>query len=156
MCSKADGFSLVELVTILVIVGVLSVVALPRMFDRSVFEARGFFDDALASVRYAQKFAIATGCDVQVQFTATGYSVTRRAACSSGGFSVSVRHPTRAGGLAGTAPSGVSVVPATSLYFDKIGRPRSSGGSLLGSVSRVSVGGITLDVEPQTGFAHES
>ena len=38
---------------VIVIIGVLAVVALPRFFDRSVFDERGFFDEALSAVRYA-------------------------------------------------------------------------------------------------------
>ena len=36
------GFTLVELVTILVLVGILAVVALPRVTDMSVFQEKGF------------------------------------------------------------------------------------------------------------------
>ena len=36
------GFTLTELITIIVILGIISAVAAPRFFDRNVFESRGF------------------------------------------------------------------------------------------------------------------
>ena len=53
------GFSLVELVAILVVIGILAAFAAPRFADRTGFESRGFYDQAQGLVRYAQKIAIA-------------------------------------------------------------------------------------------------
>ena len=57
MVSRADGFTLVELVTIIVILGVLAVVALPRM-DTSGYRSIEFHDKTVAALRFAQKTAI--------------------------------------------------------------------------------------------------
>jgi MSHA pilin protein MshC len=150
-----SGFTLVELTMVLVLVGILAVVAMPRFFDRQVFDERGFFDESLAAVRYAHELALAGGCDVAVRFTAAGYALTRRdGGCTSGGFTVPVAHPTRGGNFAGSAPSGVAVGSA-SLYFDLAGRPHDLAGALLGASTDVGIGGLTLRVEPETGFAHE-
>ena len=53
------GFSLVELVTTLIVVGILAAFAVPRFVGRTGFESRGFYDQAQGIVRYAQKIAIA-------------------------------------------------------------------------------------------------
>ena len=142
---------------VILITGVLAVVALPRMFDRSLFDERGFFDEALNAVRYAQNSALATGCDRQVSFSTSGYVVRlRNGGCISGAFTITAGHPTRVGGFTGTAPAGISISPAVTLYFDKIGRPRDNSGTLLSATQVVNFGSLVLTIEPETGFAHES
>jgi MSHA pilin protein MshC len=53
------GFTLVELIMTMVIVGILAAVVAPRFFDNNVFQSRGFADELQASLRYAQKVAVA-------------------------------------------------------------------------------------------------
>jgi MSHA pilin protein MshC len=56
---KAAGFTLVELVVTVFVLGIIAAFAVPRFAARSTFESRGFYDRATATVRYAQKLAIA-------------------------------------------------------------------------------------------------
>ena len=69
------GFSLVELITVILLLGILGVVALGRLTDQNLIAARGFFDDTVSAVRFAQKLAISTGCDVRVNTTASSYQL---------------------------------------------------------------------------------
>ena len=140
---------------IMVIIGVLAVVALPRMFEREAFDERGFFDESIAAARYAQRLAIATGCDVEVSFGPPGYALNARAGgCTSGAFTAPVPHPSRPGQFSAAPPAGVAVGPAASWYFDKIGRPRDGAGVLLPAPASVTVGSRTFTVEPETGYVH--
>ena len=70
-----QGFSLVELVTVIVILGVMSVVAMPMWFSRTDFEQRGYFDELIQATRYAQKLAVATNCDVQITINPASFSL---------------------------------------------------------------------------------
>jgi MSHA pilin protein MshC len=55
---RQKGFTLVELVTVLVIVGVLAVAAIPRFLARNDFDSRAFHDQVISTLRFAQKIAI--------------------------------------------------------------------------------------------------
>lgn len=95
--THATGFTLIELVVILIVIGVLAMAALPRLFDQNDYYVRGFYDETLSVLRYAQKTAVAQRRLVCTSFTTT--SVTLRIATNfGGGCDKDVTGPT------GTAP----------------------------------------------------
>ncbi|HJV84117.1 MAG TPA: prepilin-type N-terminal cleavage/methylation domain-containing protein [Noviherbaspirillum sp.] len=53
-----SGFTLVELVATMVIIGVLAFVALPRFSLISTFQTEAFRDQVVAALRYGQKSAV--------------------------------------------------------------------------------------------------
>ncbi len=66
------GFTLVELIAVLVIAGVLAAVAAPRFIGNDAFAARGAYGTMLSALRLAQKTAIAQRSNVAVNIdTAT-------------------------------------------------------------------------------------
>jgi MSHA pilin protein MshC len=69
------GFTLIEMIMVIVLLGVLSIFVAP-VFNRSGFDARGFHDETLAMLRYAQKTAIAQRRTVCVALNATGVALT--------------------------------------------------------------------------------
>ncbi|MEM7563335.1 MAG: type II secretion system protein [Pseudomonadota bacterium] len=90
---RNSGFSLVELVTVILLLGILSVFALGTLVEQDDFEARGYFDDTVTAVRFAQKFAISSGCDVRVVVAAKSYSVRQSSACAANDFTGFVPNP---------------------------------------------------------------
>jgi MSHA pilin protein MshC len=87
------GFSLVELITVILLLSILGVVALGRFDDGKLFAARGFFDDTVSAVRFAQKLAISSGCDVRVITTANSYELRQSSACTADDFTTLVDNP---------------------------------------------------------------
>ena len=79
----AKGYTLVELVVTLVIVGILAAVAVPRMISGDAFSSRSFFDESRSIVRYAQKVAIAQRRLVFVNVTATRVEACYDAGCAA-------------------------------------------------------------------------
>lgn len=153
---RSLGHTLTELVTVILLVGIVAAFAAPRFFGRSDFDERGFFELSIQAVRYAQKLAISSGCDIRVNFDGSGVALhqwisggTCTASACAGAGMTAVQGP-GGGDFDEPAPGGVSV-GTTTFCFDSIGRPRNAGGLLTVPVS-VAVGGRTLSVEPETGF----
>lgn len=148
------GFTLVELIIVIVIIGVISVVVAPRFFDKDAYASRGFYEVSLSALRYAHKLAMGSGCHTQVNFSATGVTVKQRASCTSGAFDVDVKHPGKPDQAFSESAPGVSI-GSLSIYYDGAGRPYdSASGVLLSAPVTLAVDTRTLQVEPYTGFVH--
>lgn len=155
------GFTLIELIMVIVILGVLAVVAIPRMFNSGDFYARGFHDESLGYLRYAQKTAIAQRRTVCVAFGTN--TLTLSIAANSGSFncatSGTLSGPKGESPVTLSARSGVaystSLAPAN-FNFDGLGQPISGTGSLM-ATQTFQVTGVTptIRVEASTGYVHE-
>jgi len=151
---RQTGFTLVELVMVIVVLGILSAVALPKFFEKNTFAERAFFDDTLSAIRYAQKLAVATGCNVQVSIASNSYIISRQGDSSSvscpGGsaYSLAVPHPgTGAASYSGNE-SGVTLSSSVpSFIFNSLGSV-SSNATLTVNGSR------TISVIAETGFVY--
>jgi MSHA pilin protein MshC len=121
-----SGFSLIELITVIVLLGVLSVFALGRLSSPSQFAVKGFFDDTVNAVRFAQKLAVSTGCDVQVEMIASGYQLRRSSTCVANDYDdpvkgVIINNPANRSNLYANRATGYFVSPATSIVFNAQG-----------------------------------
>lgn len=146
------GFTLIELIMVIVIAGILALVAAPRFFNASAFKSQGFADQVQAALRYAQKEAIAQHRNVCVAMTAT--TITLTIASSSGAASACGPNlPFPAGGNSISAPSGVTltalpVSPPVSFNFDALGTTAVT--------QTITASGATnnIFVEAVTGYVH--
>lgn len=141
------GFTAVELVACIVIIGVLAAVATPSLFDNQTFVDRGYADEIASSLRYAQRIAIASGCKVQVTVTAAGYNAQQQAAlatCNDAGAWVTQVLRADGAALSGATPTNVNVNPDTTVEFQSDGR-------LAGGVATINVGPHIVTVDAATG-----
>ncbi|MEB0134700.1 prepilin-type N-terminal cleavage/methylation domain-containing protein [Actimicrobium sp. CCC2.4] len=143
------GFTLLELILVLVITGILSAVVGPRLMDNTSLSARGFADQVLASLRYAQKTAIAQHRTVCVDYAIDRIILTQTTLAVCPGDALA--SPDGKSDYAVVAPSGIefSVLPGA-LRFDALGRPAPNIGHSI-QVSGVADG---ITVEAETGYAH--
>lgn len=70
----ARGFTLVELVMVMAIVGTLALVVLPRLLDLSMWRARAYADELQAELQAHQRLALAQRRPVRATLTTTGAS----------------------------------------------------------------------------------
>lgn len=156
--SKASGFTLVELVATLIIVAILAVAVVPRFMDVGSFDARGYHDQALAMLRYAQKAAIArrTSVFVNVDQASRTICLTYAAdpACAGG---VGVFNPADNKWFSKTAPNGVTFSDSQSFSFSGLGKPQPDA-AVSGSVIVLNINhnGVSrpIRVERETGYVH--
>ena len=147
----SHGHTLIELVTVVVILGILSAFAVPRFFDQDVFEERGFYEEVVAALRYGQKIAVGSGCPVQVSIDASGYALAQQVVLSNRcdpadvSWAVPVLLPDGFA-AAGTTPAGVTLGPVVTYEFDGLGQTD------LGADLTVSIGAWSLIVQAQSGY----
>lgn len=138
---SAAGFTIVELITVIILMGILGAIGASRFFDNTAFENRAYADQAKAILRYAQKLAVTENRFIFVRTDGNSFAVCSTLACGGGslisapGGSNSGSRATRANCLQGGAynaawmcegrPANVNVtgLPANAMYFDALGRP---------------------------------
>ncbi len=150
------GFTMVELITVMVIAGVLAAVAVAKYFDKSAFESRGFYDQVISTLRYAQKAAIAQHRLVCVTFPSATRVVLRTAAnftdvaCNTDLQSPSGSYPAGQTTYTVDAPSGISLGGYANFNFSALGAPSPP--------QNISVNGgntiTSITVEAETGYVH--
>lgn len=132
--SYQRGFTMTELVVIMVIVGILAAVVLPRFSDNEVFQSLGAADQAKAALRYGQKVAIARRRNVNVTISAAAEPDCGTALTG--------------GNVNCVISDRVTVAPPLPLTvtFDALGRPNAA--------TVLTVGTIAINVAAETGYVH--
>lgn len=121
--SIQSGFSLIELITVIIILGILSAIALPRFFRTADFEARFVVDDLRQAMQFAQKTAVSSGCSSQLTLTNNDYQIQTDTNCGAGAalYTTALTHPSEGGSYNLSFPASVSVAspvsPVTLQFF---------------------------------------
>lgn len=157
-CLHERGFTLIELIMVIILVGILAVVAVPRL-NTSDFQARGFHDETLALLRYAQKTAIAQRRTVCVTFASD--SATLTIASDPGATNDCAGNALV--GPKGESPATVTASSASIAYtggtaptaftFDGLGQP-SAGQTIKVANNSIDIN-PTITVEADTGYVHD-
>jgi MSHA pilin protein MshC len=140
---KKAGFTLVELVVVILLLGTLSAFAIPKFFNLSDYQNRAVYDEVAGAVRYAQKLAVASGCEVRVDLSGNSYALQQHSTdCTTGSFATISGHP-----ITSSSFSDVTLTSVPNIFnFDAMGR----------SDSNVSVnidgGSLSFDVIAETGY----
>jgi MSHA pilin protein MshC len=147
--AAARGFTLIELIMVITVLGILSFVAAARMVNRADIDAHGYAEQLASTLRFAHKAAVAQRRNVYVNID----TVTRRVrVCLDAAVACVQPLAAPAGGtLEVTAPAGIALASGASQFsFDGLGRP-----SLAASLElQASVAGqtYTVVVERESGY----
>ena len=134
---------MIELVTVMLVVGILAVVALPRFADQSDFQARGFQDETRALLRYAQKSAIAQRRNVCVTLGGAGVTLTiDNSAPADGTCDIALAPP-------GSPRGGSGLVPSVGNFkFQPLGDTDQAANVT------ATIAGATITVDFKTGYVY--
>jgi MSHA pilin protein MshC len=94
MVSKLKGFTLVEMTLVLVMVGIIGASAYPLFTNHQLFQERFSIDEISNVLHYSHRVAMATGCEVQIQYhDQKELTFYQREDCTSGEFTKPLLSP---------------------------------------------------------------
>lgn len=148
-----SGFTLIELVIVMLVASIIAVFVFPRL-DISGFRSTGFFQQAITTIRFAQKQAIASGCTVQVDISGSDCNLNWVSCGAAGNDPILNPANNDSNFCSDSTPSGG--ISNGSFRFDNIGRPMDNSGNILTAAQDVTIGNRTIRVEAETGYTHEN
>ena len=157
MCAKSSrrqrGFSLPELIAVLLLVGILSVFAIPKLQGALSFRDDGWRDQIVASLHYAHKVAISHRRLVCANVAADGVTLSianANPALGCNTLMLGVDGQALAADSQGGAAASIS--PAGPLYFQPSGRVTTDGAGSSAATRTITLAGQTpIVVVGETG-----
>lgn len=148
------GFTLVELIVVILLIGILSISIAPRFFGVASYQDRRAVDELLTALRYTQQMAMNRGGYIQLDLTATDYTIelTDGTPLRSPDGS---RHPTCGTPICYKKDfegATATISPAGPIIYDSLGRPNSSFIISIGSNPSALK---QIQIEAETGYAHQ-
>lgn len=142
------GFTIVELVVVMLVLAVISAVGMSRFADREPFAAQGLADQLVSGLRLAQATATARRGTVHVVLTANPPAMQ---VCLDAGCTQPL--PTPGGDLAWLSETqGLRLSASASFSFDGGGTPSNAGAlTLQVQTSDGSFSTPTITLEPGSG-----
>ena len=135
VAASSQGFTLVELIMVAVLISILAVSIVPKLVDTSAISLQGGAALVVADIRYTQELAMSSHAPKTITFTTndTSYTVNSQTV---------------------DLPSKVSISSGATFTFNSLGEPTAGGGSSVEIQAGSST--KTITVESYTGRASSS
>lgn len=150
----AEGFTLIELVMVIVIIGIVAIIATPRLLSISDTRVRKDSKILLNYLAMSQELAMSRSesYGVCLDITNSRYTVNKTDCANTANIITSPED--RVSPLRVNYDSTLTIVPSgtTSIFFDYLGRPTPNGATLTFSSGSLS---MAIKIEPNTGYIHE-
>ena len=133
--ANCRGFTLIELIMVIVLISIISVSVMPKFLDTSAISLQGGAAMVRADIRYTQELAMSTHAPKTITFTTndTFYTVVSQTM---------------------NLPSRVSISSGETFTFNSLGEPTAGGGSSVEIQAGSST--KTITVESYTGRVSSS
>ncbi|MHB8253712.1 MAG: prepilin-type N-terminal cleavage/methylation domain-containing protein [Acidiferrobacter sp.] len=141
--ATTSGYTLLEIVVVLVVVSILAAVLAPRFIGVSGFTGQTTADKLLVAARYAETLAQNQNVSTSLTVTGTDFSVEQN--------NTPVTNPTlQSASFVVPLPSGVTITPQTTVTFTRPGVPNAT------PIFNVASSGPTVQVVVTgTGYVYE-
>ena len=133
--ADSRGFTIIEIIMVVVLIGILAVSVVPKFMDTSAISLQGGAAMVRADIRYTQELAMSTHAPKTIAFTTndTSYTVVSQTV---------------------DLPSKVSISSGATFTFNSLGEPTTGGGSSVEIQAGSST--KTITVESYTGRVSSS
>lgn len=147
MLRPSRGFTMVELIVVICVMGIMATLAMTRSVDRVSLHEIGFRDQLRAMLRHARKLAITQQRDVCVLLTpnqANGVYVNG-VGCNP---AAPIAEPGNSSAFVLTVPPGVVLAGPAAVRFNSTGQPVPNANQV------ISVGAQVFTISRETGIAY--
>lgn len=154
MIPRSHGFTIVELITVMIVLGVLSAIAIPRLTGDTSISGNVYRQEVLSALRYAQKTAVSHRRLVCA--TLAAQSVT---------LQIATANPAAACGTTLASPDGTSYVSrdsavsasgnlvGTTLFFQPSGLITTTGAGIVEVADTITITSQgTIRIDGSTGY----
>lgn len=142
---KVNGFTLIELITVIVIIGIISLAIIPKI-SITTFKESSDADIFLSNIRFAQHESMITGHNWRVKIISSKKYIVDNDSNDSNGL------PHLPGGdNPVSVETSISGSPLNEIYFDYLGRPVDENGKLITKKTIITINKKRVIIEPFSG-----
>ena len=152
---RPRGFTIMEILVVIVVLGVVASMALPRLQDRQAEHELAVRDNLRQMLRLARQLAVARQTQQGVCLTIGPTQLALVHATAAGCNGAALVVPGGTGGHVFDLPPGTAVTGSGFVRFDAAGQPMNlAGTAALNANLTLTIGNLAVTVQRQTGFVN--
>ena len=150
MKRRGHGYTMVELITVMVVLGIISAIAIPRLMGNDM-AGPAFRAELVSALRYAQKTAVSHRRLVCAAVTANAVTLTIASQGNSSACNTALTLPD--GSASYSSKDSAVTASATTLYFQPAGTITRDGAGATTTSGAITVTELTsIAVQGATGY----